>query len=345
MMYYVTMRCSTICGSTTTQARVLECCCDLKPDIDLSDAMKVASVLFWRLTGRQVKYAGTCVHTVKPCEKGCTCDLEFVKLPGACDIVEVVLDGLVVDPDSYRLSNGLLYNLADEAWPLCQNPKNNADKLKVFTETVTVLGGKTSLIVTPLLSGLFDLTGVVPIFAGSSVVISNAIESIEIPSVCVVANTVNPVLAVTDVDVAAIRLFVKRFTNKTGSFVAPFSFDYTKVFTRNYTDRPLVGVFADPKGTFQIKYKTGCCVPDEVQIAVGALACEIAKARCGDEGCRLPDYLKNVTLDGVDFAVSQATKGLTGLTEVDRLILSINPNGLQRSGRILSIPKKRLFRS
>ncbi len=123
-------------------------CCDLSSNPEtLDDVALEASMLLYELSGRL--YSGICTQTVRPCAERCPCvwplfpDLRhcgdhcgcgFVsrqKLAGypVREIVEVVIDGDVVDPAEYRLDNYRdLVRLADPGppvvarhWPRCQN--------------------------------------------------------------------------------------------------------------------------------------------------------------------------------------------------------------------------------
>ncbi len=120
------------------------------------EAALVASQILYAMSGR--RFAGTCVRSVRPCtgrcgdampwpmtsdlywgsdawkdgygrERGCGClPLSVVPLAGAArSIVEVLIDGQIVDPDSYRLDERRrLVRMRDadgerQFWPGCQN--------------------------------------------------------------------------------------------------------------------------------------------------------------------------------------------------------------------------------
>lgn len=72
----------------------------------------------------------------------------------------------------------------------------------------------------------------------------------------------------------------------------------------------------DPDG-FRVDYLLGVAPPDGAGSAVGELACEIAKARCGHESCRLPSNIRSYTRQGV--TVSFVPGGF-GLFMVDKWI-------------------------
>lgn len=135
-------------------------CCDLPDDVDpevIERWQAVASKLLWMASGRRI---GSCEVEVRPCRRscldgyttrpasggytpyvdaggtwrnggGCGCgtacscsSLCEVWLPTpVAEVIEVVVDGVVVDPTTYRLdSPARLVALADgECWPSCQN--------------------------------------------------------------------------------------------------------------------------------------------------------------------------------------------------------------------------------
>ena len=130
-------------------------CCDVEPDsdnqADLDAAASMASDLLYRLSAR--KFPGICLRVVRPCRTGCACDhsgedwywrgtewvrgfdaracgcgcVSQVTLSGTVrTVVQVLIDGELVAPDSYRIDDYRhLVRLADadgnrQAWPRCQ---------------------------------------------------------------------------------------------------------------------------------------------------------------------------------------------------------------------------------
>ena len=130
------------------------CTRGLDPENEPLDAyvVSVATNLLWR---RTAGVYGLCEVTVRPCGRRCgtasgfmywpvltgsgqwinvtcgcadqacgCCTVSDIPLDGPVDsIVEVLINGVVVDPDTYRVDNG--YRLTrvspSEAWPMCQN--------------------------------------------------------------------------------------------------------------------------------------------------------------------------------------------------------------------------------
>jgi hypothetical protein len=85
-------------------------------------------------------------------------------------------------------------------------------------------------------------------------------------------------------------------------------------------------------GTLQVSYGRGEPVPDYILDAAAVLACEFAKS-CGalPGACRLPGRLQTLTRQGVTVSMvdidSMLKLGLTGIPEVDMVIMADNPFG------------------
>jgi hypothetical protein len=140
---------------------------------------------------------------------------------------------------------------------------------------------------------------------------------------------------------AAQSIFVDALKLKpTQPFNTVFTLERATVSVRNFFRLTPTECCDDRCNTFEIVYKTGCCVAQDIQAAVAELACEVALARCGDETCRLPQYLRSATLDGSSVErlnpYMVIDKGLTGIPSVDQLIKSLNPNMLYRRGRVIA---------
>lgn len=96
----------------------------------------------------------------------------------------------------------------------------------------------------------------------------------------------------------------------------------------------------DQPNTWSVTYRMGEPVPDILNWAAGAYALEVAKARAGDN-TRLPARATSVNRQGVNVQLVDITnyldKGLTGVQEVDQVILSFNPNQLRSRSRVASL--------
>jgi hypothetical protein len=115
---------------------------------------------------------------------------------------------------------------------------------------------------------------------------------------------------------------------------------------------PYCGDFNVTSGTgfFQVTYTRGTAVPMALLNAAGTLACEYAKA-CLGEACRLPSRVVSVARQGVTVSMVDVDRlletGLTGLTEVDQVIVSLNPYRLKGRTRLYSpdVPAVRMVTS
>lgn len=125
-------------------------------------AMAVATEMLWRLTAG---IYGTCPYTVRPCGRKCgsfdffptqtiqgvwinvscsceqsTCGCCYVceiELPGpVAEVTEVKIDGIVIDPGTYRIDNGnRLVRVGQDAecWPQCQTLSEPDTEVDTFS--------------------------------------------------------------------------------------------------------------------------------------------------------------------------------------------------------------------
>lgn len=144
------------------------------PQPIIDQAKLAASQLLWAITGRQF---GVCEATIRPCRKKCedicclpvggfpwvpvhlpdgtwtnvACDCQGgcsctkiceINIPyPACSVSEVKIDGVVVDPATYRIDNfRKLVRVGEECWPIC-NALNLPDT-EIGTWSVTLTYGK-----------------------------------------------------------------------------------------------------------------------------------------------------------------------------------------------------------
>lgn len=84
----------------------------------------------------------------------------------------------------------------------------------------------------------------------------------------------------------------------------------------------------------------GRSVPQEALDAASILACEIGKGIAG-QPCRLPGRMQSLSRQGVSIQFpgvnTYLDRGLTGLNEVDQLVVQLNPNRLVQSPMVLSM--------
>ncbi len=89
----------------------------------------------------------------------------------------------------------------------------------------------------------------------------------------------------------------------------------------------------------EVVYLRGDPIPEAVTDAAATLACEIGKA-CRGAKCRLPRRLASLSRQGVDLSTvtinTYLDNMLTGLTEVDAIIVASNPRRLAQRPQILS---------
>ena len=97
---------------------------------------------------------------------------------------------------------------------------------------------------------------------------------------------------------------------------------------------------AGSPNTWSVTYTRGEAVPAVLNDAAGIYACEIAKARTGGP-CSLPGRVQSISRQGVDIEYVDTSnyleRGLTGLAEVDQIIVTINPYGLKARPRVVSL--------
>lgn len=108
---------------------------------------------------------------------------------------------------------------------------------------------------------------------------------------------------------------------------------------------------ADPAtvgaNTMQVTYDIGVPVPMGGRVAAAVLACQMARAACGGDGCDLPQRLQSITRQGVTMNVLDSftdlyEKGTTGIWIVDSWVASVNLT--QNGSRVLSpdvVPTRR----
>lgn len=85
--------------------------------------------------------------------------------------------------------------------------------------------------------------------------------------------------------------------------------------------------------TLQVKYGRGEPIPAAILDAAAVLACEFGKL-CSGAACRLPGRLQTLTRQGVTVSMADIDmilrRGLTGIAEVDLIIVQDNPYRLKQ---------------
>lgn len=96
---------------------------------------------------------------------------------------------------------------------------------------------------------------------------------------------------------------------------------------------------------FTVTYLRGTPPPAALQIMAGVLAFEYGLACAGSDECRLPARLQSMTRQGVSVQVAIGTQyidfGMTGLADVDALVIQLNPNRLTERPMVLSPDRPR----
>lgn len=93
-------------------------------------------------------------------------------------------------------------------------------------------------------------------------------------------------------------------------------------------------------GTWSVTARYGLAVPAGGSWAVGELACELIRARNGED-CRLPRNVTQLVRAGVTLQFPQVQDllrdGMTGLYLVDQFVAAWNPNGLRRRSGVYQV--------
>lgn len=96
---------------------------------------------------------------------------------------------------------------------------------------------------------------------------------------------------------------------------------------------------------FTVTYRRGEPVPDALQVAAGTLAYEYALACTNSDECRLPTRLQSLSRQGVSVQVNVGNTymdfGMTGLAEIDQLVINMNPYRATERPRVLSPDRPR----
>ena len=89
-----------------------------------------------------------------------------------------------------------------------------------------------------------------------------------------------------------------------------------------------MSVPAGGENTWSIVVKMGAPVPVGGRIAAGKMACELAKAACGDSGCALPQRWQTISRQGVTISAAidlfeGLDEGKTGIWLIDSWVASV----------------------
>jgi len=131
-----------------------------------------------------------------------------------------------------------------------------------------------------------------------------------------------------------------------GEVLAPTAYevhDYRKLVRIDGGAWPTCNNFTLPTtevGTWSVTADYGEPVPMTGRIAVGELACEIARSLAGD-ACALPAGVQQITRQGVSLTFNEYSEilgaGLVGLPHSDRFIKLFNPSKLQARSAVYDL--------
>lgn len=101
-------------------------------------------------------------------------------------------------------------------------------------------------------------------------------------------------------------------------------------------------------GTWSITATYGEPLPDSASLAVGQLACEIARAASGGD-CKLPAGIQQLVRQGVTVSYPDVgelfRQGRTGLYLVDLFVSTWNPYGLRQRSRVYNVDRPSVRRA
>lgn len=132
-----------------------------------------------------------------------------------------------------------------------------------------------------------------------------------------------------------------------GAVVAPGSYRVDEGMWLVRTDGQLwpywqdVALAAGQPGTFVVSYTAGLVPPAALLAAAGTYALEWARASSPQSStlCRLPSRAKSITRQGVTIDMVDPTTlleaGLTGLPDVDAVIMALNPRKVHHRPRVM----------
>lgn len=98
----------------------------------------------------------------------------------------------------------------------------------------------------------------------------------------------------------------------------------------------------DQPGTWSVRATYGEALPDGAALAVGQLACEIARSAAGGD-CKLPAGVQQLIRQGVTISYPDVgelfRQGRTGLYLVDMFIATWNPYNLKQRSRVYNVDR------
>jgi hypothetical protein len=99
----------------------------------------------------------------------------------------------------------------------------------------------------------------------------------------------------------------------------------------------------------EVEYRHGSGIPGGGRLATKLLSQELLRAWSGDDECRLPDRVTNVSRQGISFTVLDKQEFLdelrTGILEVDMFLRAVNPDRARRRARVFSPDLPKAYRT
>lgn len=125
-------------------------------------------------------------------------------------------------------------------------------------------------------------------------------------------------------------------------FLPPPIYEVQKVFDAagKELDFKITAYGCDVVGTpHTVRYGKGLPVPQAAAYMVGRLAHQRYLQCVGDDRCQLPDGTTSITRQGVTVQMADSIQvisaGLTGLTDVDAWIYSVNPHRMHSPAEVI----------
>jgi len=270
------------------------------------------------------------------------CDIPCVDLASTVnDIVEILIDGEVLDPSAYRIqAYRRVCRIDGGTWPCSNNflgeCVQNVNEIQQITVDAT--GGQWSIEVTATVGPPANLTSTTETAVlnatDTAAAVQSALESLSNVGVGSVAVTGGPG------DVGGTTPYVVEFTAvelTSAPVVAVADVSLTGGASTVVQLQTQVGV-RTPIGSWCITYLYGKPVPADGRIAAAKFACQIALDNCGADGCILPQRLKELSREGIDMAFADPLdfldQGKVGIYEVDLFLQTVNPHRIQRRARM-----------
>jgi len=271
-----------------------------------------------------------------------TCEMPCIDLPSTVnDVVEILIDGEVLDPSAYRIeAYRRICRIDGGVWPCGNNfygeCVENVNEIQEITVDATGGQWQISVLTTtgPPLQQTMDTQVATVDATASAATLQAALEALS--------------------NVGSGGVIVTGGPGDAGG-TTPYTIEFVAV---QLTSAPTVivsdvslsggastvaqlqiqaGVRA-PVGSWCITYLYGKPVPNDGRYAAAKFACQIALNNCGAEGCILPQRLKELTREGITMAFADPLdfldQGKTGIYEVDLWLQTVNPMRLQRRARM-----------